>query len=159
MGCGTVMAFLLVLVALVLVGSNEAIGYYFSHCRDMDLLECLMSGIDEPEPEEGAVVATGSYEHKGYTVIVNMNVPLGGGAVTGTVSGECDGKITGTYDGKQGGTVSGDMSGVCSPFFVNVPAGAAFSGTVNKTGKTVQYGFNGESAGFSHQGSMTLSYP
>lgn len=154
-------AILLVLVALLLVGSNAAVGYYFTNCGNTDLFDCLMRGLDEPEqePEEGSVVATGSYEHKGYTVVVTMNVPLGGGTVTGTVSGECDGKVTGTYDGKQGGAISGDLKGVCSPFFVSVPASANFSGTVNKTGKTVQYGFNGASAGFSHQGSMTLMFP
>ncbi len=152
-------AFIIIVLILFIVGSNEALGYYFSHCGDMDIFDCLMGGLEEDEPEEGSVTATGTYELKGNTVDVTMHIPLTGGAVTGTVSGTCDGRITGTFDGGATGSISGSMSGACSPFFVNIPAGANFSGSVNKSSRTVQYGFNGSGGGFNHSGAMTLTYP
>ena len=150
-------AFLLVLVALVLIGSNEAMGYYYSHCDTDDIFECLFSGLDEPEPE-GAVTATGTYTYKDYPLTVTMTIPLDGGNVTGTVTGTCDGMVKGTFTGKQNGVISGKLTGACSPFFVNIPSSAEFSGVVNKTGKTVPIDFTGKGGGFTHKGSMSLSY-
>lgn len=152
------MGFLLVFLILALLGSNEAMGYYFSHCQDIEILQCLMGGFDdEPEPE-GTVVATGTYTYKGNDVHITANIPLGGGSVTGTVSGTCDGTVKATFSGQDNGVISGTMKGVCSPFFVNIPASADFSGSVNKTSKTVPFHFDGKSAGFSHSDSMTLTY-
>ncbi len=150
-------AFILVVLILLLLGSNEALGYYFSHCRDIDLLECLFSGLDEPEPE-GEVSATGTYEFKGNSVNITANIPLDGGSVTGSVSGSCDGVIKATYSGQNNGVISGTMTGTCDPFFVKIPASAQFSGTVNKTAKTVPFHFTGNGGGFTHEGSMSLSY-
>ena len=152
-------AFILVLLILVALGTNEAIGYYYSQCDEDEIFDCLMGRTEEDEAEEeGAVAATGVYEYKGYAVTITMNVPLGGGAVTGTVSDTCEGKVKGTFSGQANGVISGSMSGVCSPFFVNIPAGAEFSGTVNKTGKRVPITFTGRGGGFTHEGSMSLSY-
>src|SRR3989344_4755124 len=135
-GCGPMAAFILIFLALLLVGSNEAVGYYFTHCDDVEIFDCLMGRLDEEESEpERTVVATGVYNYKGFSVTVTANIPLGGGNVTGTASGTCEGMVKGTFSGRQNGVISGSMSGVCSPFFVNIPAGALFSGTVNKTGK------------------------
>ncbi len=152
-------AFLLILLILLMVGSNEAIGYYYSHCQDDDLMHCLFSGLDDEEPEEGTVVATGVYELKGNSVTITANIPLGGGEVTGTVSGTCDGMIKGTFNGKNNGVISGTMKGACAPFFINIPSSADFNGTVNKTGKTVPFSFTGRGGGLTHEGSMSLSYP
>lgn len=153
------MAFLLILLILLMVGSNEALGYYYTHCKDRELLECLMSGVEEDEPGEGDVVATGVYEYKGNSVTVTMNIPLTGGAVTGTVSGTCEGNFKGTYNGQPNGAISASMAGVCAPFFVNIPASAEFIGSVNKTGKTVPVTFAGRGGGITHEGAMTLTYP
>ena len=159
LGCGPMAAFILIVLMLFLVGSNEAVGYYFGHCGDTDIMDCLLGGLDEePEPEEGTVVATGTYTYKGYSIDVTMNIPLEGGAVTGSVSGTCDGSVKGTFSGQKNGVISGTLTGVCSPFFVNVPAGGEFSGTVNKTGKTVPFGFTGRGAGITHEGDMVLVY-
>lgn len=151
-------AFILIVLILLLVGSNEAVGYYFSRCQNIEILECLFGGLDEPEPE-GSAVTTGTYEYKGYTVNITTNIPLDGGSVTGSVSGTCEGQVTGTYDGRNNGVISGKMMGACSPFFINVPASADFSGSVNKSGKTVPFHFTGNGAGITHEGSMTLTYP
>jgi hypothetical protein len=158
-GCGPMAAFILVLLILLMVGSNEAVGYYFTHCDEHDIMDCLMGKLDdEEEPEEDSVTATGTYSYKGYDVVVAANIPLGGGNVTGTVSGTCEGKVKGTYNGQNGGVISGAMTGVCAPFFVNVPASAEYSGSVNKTGKVVPVGFTGRGAGITHHGQMTLSW-
>ena len=145
---------LLVALILLMIGSNEALGYYFSHCETDEPLNCLLQSLGE-EPDEGEVVATGTYEYKGNTVNVSMNVPLGGGSITGFVSGTCDGRVAGSVSGQ---SVSGTMSGACSPFFVNIPASATYSGSLNKASKTISITFNGSGAGFHHGGSMVLSY-
>lgn len=64
-------AFVLILIILLVLGSNEAIDYYFSHCQEVDALDCIMGNLDEEEPEEGAVKATGTYEYKGYAVTMS----------------------------------------------------------------------------------------
>jgi hypothetical protein len=156
-GCGPLAAFLIVLVVLVLIGGNEAIGYYFSHCSDIDVMDCLMGGLEE-EPEEEGVVATGTYTYKGYDVNISAIIPLDGGSVTGTVSGTCDGTVKGNFSGQNNGVITGTMTGVCSPFFVNIPSSASFSGTVNKSAKAVPFSFSGRGGGISHDGSMTLQY-
>lgn len=148
-------AFLLVLLALVMVGANESVGYYYTHCRDVELFDCLMGQVEEEAEEENTVTATGVYEHKGYPVAISMTFPLAGGSVSGVVSDTCDGKVSGNFSG---GAISGSMAGVCSPFFVNIPSSATYSGTVNKSAKTVSITFNGTGGGFSHQGSMTLAW-
>ena len=161
LGCGPLAAFMLILLILLMLGSNQAIGYYFSHCQDDDLLHCLFAGLDDEdtEPEEGTVVATGVYEFKGNTVTITANIPLRGGEVTGTVSGTCDGIVKGTFSGKDHGVISGTMNGVCAPFFINIPSSAEFNGTVNKTAKTVPFSFNGRGGGLTKQDSMSLAYP
>jgi len=152
-------AFILILLILVVLGSNEAVGYYFSRCDDEDFFHCLMESLEEEEePAEGEVVATGVYDYKGYSVTITANIPLGGGAVTGTISGTCEGMVKGTFNGQQNGAISGTMTGACSPFFVNIPASAEFTGTVNKTSKTVPFSFTGKGGGLTHQGSMPLTY-
>ena len=143
-----------------MLGSNEAVGYYFSHCSDEDAFDCLMRGLEEDEPEEeGTVVATGVYTYKDYAVTVTAHIPLAGGAVTGSFSGTCEGRVQGTYDGRPNGVISGSMSGACSPFFINIPASADYSGSVNKAGKTVPISFNGRGGGIKHEGALTLTYP
>jgi len=152
-------AFLLVLLILIVLGSNEAVGYYFSHCDGEDTLDCFLGRIEDEPPAEGSVVATGVYEYKGYAVTVTANIPLEGGKVTGSMDGTCEGQLKGTYDGQPNGGISGTISGVCSPFFINIPASADYSGIVNKTSKTVPLSFTGRGGGITHKGSMSLSYP
>ena len=155
MGCG---ALIVVILIIIILGGNEAIGYYFENCSgEEDIFDCLLGKLEEPEPE-GAVTATGTYSFKDYSVNVTANIPLEGGAVTGSVSGTCEGKVKGTFSGQNNGAISGTMAGACSPFFVNIPASAQFSGVVNKDSKTVPFSFTGEGAGFTHEGSMSLSY-
>ncbi len=154
-------AFLLILLVLVALGTNEAVGFYYTHCEDRELFDCLMNQVEEDEAEEDekTVTATGVYAYKGNSVTVTMNIPLTGGAVTGSVSGTCEGSFKGTYNGQPNGAISASMAGVCAPFFVNIPASAEFIGSVNKTGKTVPVTFNGRGGGIKHEGAMTLTYP
>jgi len=85
-----------------------------------------------------------------------MNIPLAGGPISGSVSGTCEGRVTGSNNG---GSLTGSMSGACSPFIMAVPASATFSGSVNKAGKTVPVSFSGKGGSFTHNGSLTLTYP
>src|SRR3989338_3784750 len=157
MGCGTMILIITILVMFVAVAGNEAFGYILSHCGDDDIIFCLLGRVDESEPQ-GAVVATGVYTYKDYSVTVTANIPLEGGAVTGSMSGTCDGKLKGSFDGQDNGAISGTIIGSCSPFFVNVPASAEFGGIVNKDSNSVPINFTGQGAGLTHEGSMTLSY-
>jgi len=158
-GCLPAIIIAVALSILMGIGINEGIGRYYEECvfETDDVLGCMLSVANEPEPE-GAATATGIYSFKGYSVNMTLNIPLEGGAVTGSVSGTCDGKIKGTFDGKNNGAISGKMSGTCDPFFVNIPASATFGGIVNKDGKVVPISFDGKATGYSHSGSMSLSY-
>jgi hypothetical protein len=156
-GCSPIM-FLVILLILgsIVFGGNAALGFYASECVDMDLFECAKQITEEEEV--AGVAATGPYSYKDYSITLTANIPLEGGAVTGTISGDCSGKVTGSFDGTNGGTISGTLAGACNPFFVNIPASATFSGVVNKDSKSVPISFQGSGGGFSHEGSMTLTY-
>ncbi len=160
-GCGTLIAFLIVGLILIAIGGNAVFGYYLDHCEEEDMFECLMGaleGQEEEEAPEGSVTAVGPYNYKDYSVSVTMNIPLEGGGVTGNMSGTCSGQVKGSFDGQKNGVISGTITGSCSPFIVNIPASADFSGTVNKDGKIVPIRFTGKGAGFTHVDSMSLSY-
>lgn len=150
-------AFIIIALILITIGGNEGLGYYLEHCGDQDLIDCFLNNAEEPEAE-GAVTATGVYNFKDYSVTITANIPLEGGAVTGSVAGSCQGKVKATFNGENNGAISGTMTGTCDPFFVNIPASAQFSGTVNKDSQTVPFAFTGQGAGFTHQGSMSLTY-
>jgi len=157
MGCGTMILIIVIMILFVSVAGNEAFGYILSHCGDDDIISCLLEGVDEPEPQ-GGVVATGVYTYKDYSVTVTANIPLEGGAVTGSMSGACAGKLKGNFTGQNNGAFSGTIVGSCSPFFINIPASATFSGIVNKDAKNAPISFTGKGAGITHEGSMGLSY-
>lgn len=158
-GCGTLIAFLIVGLILLAIGGNAVFGYYLDHCDDEEVFECLMGALEEEEaPPEGTVTAVGPYNYKDYSVSVTMNIPLEGGGVNGSMSGTCSGQVKGSFDGKKNGVISGRITGSCSPFIVNIPASADFSGTVNKDGKVVPINFTGRGAGLTHKDSMSLSY-
>ncbi|MDO8648886.1 MAG: hypothetical protein Q7R81_03820 [Candidatus Peregrinibacteria bacterium] len=155
-GCGPIAAIIVILVGLVLFGTNEFIGYYFSECEEEEVFDCLL-GLFEDEPEPEGVVATGVYSYKDYSVTVTANIPLEGGNVTGSVSGACEGSVKGTYDG-QSGVIKGRLAGSCDPFVIKIPSSADFNGSVNKAGKTVPIDFNAKGGSFTHNGSMVLTY-
>lgn len=159
LGCGPIIIFCILVVFMVGFGGNMAYGHYMSECEDADdIMACMMDWSEEPVPE-GSVTATGPYTYEGHTVLFTLHIPLGGGAVTGNVSGACDGTVkNGTYTGQDNGVISGNISGTCDPFVVKIPATASFTGTVNKAAKSVPISFTGKGAGFTHQGSMSLSF-
>lgn len=157
-GCGPAIIFGIILVLLIGVGSNEALGHYMSECRDAeDIMDCMLDWSEEPVPE-GSATATGTYTYQDYSVTLVLHIPLEGGAVTGTISGACDGTAKGTYNGQDNGAITGTISGACDPFFVKVPASATYNGVVNKGTKAVPISFTGQGAGVTHDGSMSLSY-
>lgn len=159
-GLGILFFFILLIFLIIMFD----MGYIFlsKECMDTSPIECalnILTGEDEAPPEEGSVTATGviSREYKGEnrSVTVSLNIPLEGGAVTGSFTGDCDGNITGTYAGGESGAISGKGSGSCA--FI-IPASGSFSGVVNKSAKTVPVSGTGSAAGISGEGSLTLTY-
>ncbi len=158
-GCGPMMFFIILVVIIAFIfGINFGFGSYSANCGDMPLFDCIADIMEEEEEATNEVTATGPYSYKDYSITMTANIPLEGGSVTGTVSGDCSGKVTGSFDGQNNGIISGKLAGACNPFFVNIPASATFSGIVNKDSKTVPISFQGSGGGFTHEGSMILSY-
>lgn len=156
MGCGTIIVICIIAFVLLGVGLNQAIGYYYEHCSDEDVFECLLH--PQEEPEHKGVTAKGTYTYKDHSVDFTFFIPLEGGAVTGNIDGTCTGTVKGSYDGKDNGVISGTMSGYCDPFFVKIPAKGTFNGTVQKEAKKVPIVFNGSGGGLEKEDSTELSY-
>ncbi len=158
-GCGPMILTIFIVILVFIFGGNFLFGSYSQNCGDMPLFDCISDIMSEDESLDNDVVtATGPYSYKDYSINMTVQIPLEGGAVNGTISGDCNGKVTGSYDGTEGGSISGKMAGACNVFFVNVPASATFGGVVNKTSKTVPISFQGSGGGFSHSDSMSLAY-
>ena len=159
-GCGPMMFFIiLVAIATLIFGVNAGLGWYGPNCGGLSFSECIDEIMtEEEEVDEDVVAATGPYAYKDYSIVMTAQIPLDGGAVEGTITGDCNGRVTGSYDGQNGGSITGKMAGSCNIFFVNVPASATFSGVVNKESKTVPINFQGSGGGFSHEDSMSLAY-
>lgn len=69
-----------------------------------------------------------------YPITISMSFPKSGGAVLGSVSGNCNAVIAGKYDGPSTFKVSGDTFGTCSVSSkLAVPLVLDFEGTVNPT--------------------------
>lgn len=159
MGCGLLTAIIMLVIIVGALVSNEIFGYYLENCDEEEIFECLLSALEEEEEAEPeGVTATGVYSYKDYSVTVTMNIPLEGGSVTGSMSGTCAGPVKGNFSGQNNGVISGTITGGCSPFVVNIPASADFSGTVNKESEVVPINFTGRGGGFTKQDSMSLSY-
>lgn len=162
-GCGPLMIFFIILIIVAAIfGIDQGLGMYGLHCGDMPIKDCLQSRGEEDQLSEdqrkSLVVATGQYSYEGNSISLTMKIPLSGGPVTGGISGACGGKVTGRFGGQNKGGISGKIAGACSVFFVKTPASATYGGVVNKDSKTVPISFTGHGAGFTHEGSMVLSY-
>lgn len=152
---------LIIVIIIILLFIGEA-WMLEESCVTGDIVECALDMFlpaKKEEPPKGAVTATGviagKYAGENRSVTVTMAFPLEGGAVSGSFSGDCDGSIKGSYAGGNGGAISGSGAGSCA--FV-IPASGTFSGTVNQTSKTVSVSGKGKAAGFSGEGSLTLTY-
>ena len=158
-GCGAILILFIIIITVIVTGSNAIIGHYFQKCGFTGVtLECFQKISDEEDKLEGAVTATGTYKIKSYYANVTMNIVLKGGEVVGSFEGTCDGEIKGTYDGDNHGKLAGKFSGTCNPFVANMPATGEFHGVVNKDNKTAPFYFSGSSVGVEHSDNMTLSW-
>lgn len=156
-GCASLFVFIAVLLVGLMLGLNYAVKYYGEHCYGISFVDCVLNKSDEqPAPE--SVTATGPYSYSGYDIVVSMHIPLSGGRVIGNVTGDCSGQVRGSFDGANNGAITGTITGTCTVVVANVPAKATFTGTVNKDAKIVPISFTGSGAGFTHSGSMSLSY-
>ena len=153
--------FLVIVIILILLILDQA--YILEQrCQNQDLFECalgIVSPSDQKEQPQGTVTATGTasgeFGGQQHSVTFTMNIPLEGGAVSGSFSGDCDGSIKGSFSGGNGGAISGTGKGSCAWVF---PASGSFSGSVNTTSKTVPVSGTGSAAGQSGSGSLTLTY-
>lgn len=156
-GCLALLIFMTVLFVGLLFGFNYSVKYYYDNCYGLTFSDCVLKKSDEqPEPE--SVTATGPYSYSGHSIVVTMHIPLAGGKVLGTVTGDCSGQVHGTFDGTNNGVISGNITGTCTVVIANIPAKATFAGMVNKDTKAVPITFSGSGGGFTHSGSMSLSY-
>lgn len=156
-GCGSMLLFIFLLIMATIFGGNFILGSYGKYCGGLSLFDCISEiTSEEEELANDVVTASGPYSYKGYSITMTANIPLEGGEVTGTVTGDCKGRVTGTYDGEQ--IITGELDGSCSVFFVNVPASATFNGIVDEESNTAPISFEGSGGGFSHSGSLTLTY-
>ena len=155
--------FLFILIIIFILMLDLGYIYLSKNCIGQEPIECaldmLSSSEEEEAPSKEAVTASGSisgeFQGEMRSVSVTLTFPLGGGAVSGSFSGDCDGSIKGDYAGGDGGAISGKGSGSCG--FV-LPASGNFSGVVNTVSKTVPISGKGSAAGFSGEGSLTLTY-
>ena len=152
--------FILFIILGLLIGADYGYIALTGYCENVPTMECI-SGTKPNKPAEPAqkqtvIVATGNISGDKYNVTVTMNIPVEGGAVTGTFSGTCDGKISGTAT--KDGAISGEAFGSCSLVVVPVPARGEFDGTVIPQTKSVPIMGTGTAMGISKSGSITLTY-
>ena len=151
----SLLAYFLIFLTL-LVGVDLVYIFLSEKCINTGVIECLFNSAEEEVQEEVELIeATGSFGYKDYSVSVSLIIPLEGGKITGSATGDCSGSIVGTYEGGAGGAISGEGKGSCAIFF---PASGTFSGTVDANTKTVPIEGTGNLAGYSGSGSITLSY-
>ena len=153
--------FVLLLICIIM-GIDIGYIYFSEECFDVSFEQCaqnMFGGVEKDQPKSGTVTAigtvSGEYGGENRSVTFTMNIPLEGGAVSGSFSGDCDGTIKGTFAGGDSGAISGTGKGSCA--FV-IPASGSFSGSVNQSAKTVPISGSGSAAGFSGSGSLTLTY-
>jgi hypothetical protein len=153
-----VMFLVLLFIIAGIIGLDFGYIGYITRCGDTPLGECLKATPTPTPNPETSVVAVGTFSAKGYGVTITMNVPLEGGPVSGSFSGDCQGNISGSYDGNDNGIISGEAYGSCNPFKVPLPASATFAGNANKTSKTIDISGQGTAVGVSGNGSLTLTF-
>jgi hypothetical protein len=157
------LAIILFFVFLILLITGIDLGFieYQKLCHGESIGKCWNERnypTPTPAPNRTVVSAKGSIGADKYNVQVTLNVPLEGGAIEGTFSGTCNGTITGDFTGGENGTLTGKAFGSCSPVLVPLPASAEFTGKVDQRSKNVPISGNGNVAGVSKEGSITLTY-
>lgn len=161
-GFASIITILIILFLIIGIGIGADLAYieYLVRCGDTPVKQCLNENKEEEiiEENEEVVTATGAINAEQGSVSLTMNIPLGGGAVTGQFSGKCNGNITANFAGGDNGAISGTAHGSCSTDLLPVPVSATFNGTVNKEGKIVPVNGTASVLGFSGSKSVTLSY-
>lgn len=157
-----VMIALFALIAAVYGVDKMAISYA-ENCQGLSVSECAPhvfdSNTDTGATPENSVTATGTVsgtvEGTEHSVTFSFIIPLDGGDVTGTFSGDCEGKIVGTFAGGDGGTITGTAGGSCASV---IPVSGTYSGTVDETSRTVSLTGTGTVSGVVKSGSLQLTY-
>ncbi len=160
-GCSPIAVFvgLILIIGGIIAGDMAYIGIS-EECMDAeDMFDCIAEILEsegEAEPEEGTVTAVGSIGDEQGDITFTLTIPLKGGAVSGSFSGDCDGSLKATFAGGNGGSITGGKgAGKCAWV---MPALGEFTGTVNTTAKTAIITGEGRIPGGSKQGSVTLTW-
>lgn len=92
----------------------------------------------------------------GKTINLVMKYPSVGGAISGTMTGDCSGSLNGTYDGPQSQTLSGNGSASCSLGFMNVGVNITYSGRLTSA-TSAHIDYTVSALGKSESGSTDVS--
>lgn len=111
-----------------------------------------------PIPTIAMVKAAGTYSYENYSVHVVMEFPKEGGAITGSIDGDCTGTIDGAYAGGENGNVTGKTQANCGIAIFKINAEGDFTGKVSLEQKKVNTDFQGKAADFTHNGSIIINF-
>ena len=123
-----ILLFFLILMG-ALVGMDYGYIFLSEKCGDTPIGECFSPATPTPVPgitgnagnspiaptqipaKKTVVTAKGSFSYKDYSSDVTLDIPLEGGEVTGSFSGDCSGRIRGSFTGGSDGKISGKAFG------------------------------------------------
>lgn len=74
------------------------------------------------------ITAHSTIKDNGKTINLTMYYPNTGGAITGSIGGDCDGTISGQYAGPSTDNLSGTAKASCSEGFISVPVTLSYTG-------------------------------
>ena len=102
---------------------------------------------ETPKP----TIGTGKIYMEGQTTNFSINIPVKGGAISGTANGFCNGSISGAFDSSTN-FVHGELSGVCG----GINSSGSFTGEITLSSSSGAGTFSGTGSGISKSGNWVL---
>jgi len=112
----------------------------------------LPSSAPGEKNETLQALGTGKIFMEGQTTDFSVNIPLNGGAISGSASGFCVGSISGAFDSATN-FVHGELSGTCS----GIESTGSFTGEIILSTKEGSGTFQGTGGGISKSGNWILN--
>jgi hypothetical protein len=108
--------------------------------------------------ETGAIItATSTITSHGKTITFAMHYPSNGGAITGTMSGDCAGTISGNYAGPTTHNLSGSAKASCSQGLLTIPVTIDYTGKMAADEKQATIHYTVTALGQKQSGTSTLN--
>lgn len=104
----------------------------------------------------GNATAKSTISSNGKTIHLTMTYPRNGGAVTGTISGDCTGNISGSYEGPSTGELNGTAKANCSQGFFSIPVTVIYYGTLYPTDSEASIHYTTSAMGQTQSGTTKL---